>query len=178
MTSIARTVVDVARTCRFEAAVAVADAALFAGTVAEEELAAAVDAAAGRRNVAGARAVLAFADARADGPGESRSRVRMARLGVPAPVLQHVICDPAGRHVGQVDFWWPGTGVVGEFDGMEKYGRSRRPGESPADAVLREKRREDALRAQPCVRTVVRWTWDDLTGFGAVAARLRPQAPW
>jgi hypothetical protein len=37
---------------------------------------------------------------------------------------------------------------------------------------MREKRREDALRALPEVRTVVRWTWDEITDFDAVAARL------
>ncbi|MEQ3554706.1 hypothetical protein WIS52_29935 [Pseudonocardia nematodicida] len=172
VTSIARTVVDVARSCSFEASVAVADAALFSGRMTVVEFDGAVEAAAGRRGIARARAVLAFADGRAGGPGESRSRVRMGRLGVPAPTLQHVVRDVRGRHVGQVDFWWKEAGVVGEFDGMEKYGRSLRPDEKPGDAVEREKRREDALRAQPSVRHVVRWTWHDLDDFDAVATRL------
>ncbi|MER7438983.1 hypothetical protein ABT341_30265, partial [Pseudonocardia alni] len=112
------------------------------------------------------------ADARADGPGESRSRVRMARLHVARPVLQHAVLDERGHRIGVVDFWWPDHGVVGEFDGLGKYGRSRRPGESAADAVVREKRREDALRARPGVRTVVRWAWEELDDFAAVAQRL------
>lgn len=96
----------------------------------------------------------------------------MRALGVAAPVLQHVVRDRSDRFVGQVDFWWPEPGIVGEFDGMEKYGRSLRPGETVAEAVLREKRREDALRAQPEVRTVVRWTWPDIDDFDETAARL------
>lgn len=171
-TSPARTVIDMARTAPFETAVTIADAALHTELVDAEQLAAAVRAASGRRGAGRARSVLAFADARADGPGESRSRVRMDRLGVADPVLQHRFEDARGRHVGTVDFWWPAEGVVGEFDGAEKYGRSLRPGETLGDAVMREKRREDALRAQPGIRTVVRWTWDEIATFTAVAARL------
>lgn len=172
VTAVPRTVVDVARTAPFETAVSVADAALFRELCTEDDLAAAAGRAVGRHGAARVRAVIAFADRRADGPGESRSRVRMRSSGVPAPDLQHVVRDRHGEHVGQVDFWWPEHGVVGEFDGMEKYGRSLRPGETSTDAVLREKRREDALRAQPDVRHVVRWTWHDLDRFDAVAARL------
>ncbi|WP_132428492.1 hypothetical protein [Pseudonocardia endophytica] len=171
-TSVARTVVDVARSTPFETAVAIADAALHTEVVDAHELAAAVLAAGGRRGAGRARSVIAFADARADGPGESRARVRMDVLGVAHPVLQHRFDDARGRHVGTVDFWWPREGIIGEFDGMEKYGRSLRPGEKLGDAVMREKRREDALRAQPGVRTVVRWTWDEIADFDAVAARL------
>ncbi|MFE7203567.1 hypothetical protein ACFU8R_25195 [Pseudonocardia alni] len=171
-TSVARTVVDVARTAPFETAVAVADAALHRHLVTPDQLRDAVLAACGRHGVGRARAVVAFADARADGPGESRSRVRMARLHVARPVLQHPVLDERGHRIGVVDFWWPDHGVVGEFDGLGKYGRSRRPGESAADAVVREKRREDALRARPGVRTVVRWAWEELDDFAAVAQRL------
>lgn len=151
---------------------AVADAALHTELVTVEQLADAVVAGAGRRGISRARAVLDFADGRADGPGESRSRVRMRTLGVVRAELQHQVHDPNGRFVGQVDFWWRDDGVIGEFDGLTKYGRSLRPGESVAEAVVREKRREDALRAQPGVRTVVRWTWDEIENFAAVAARL------
>lgn len=171
-TSVARTVVDVARTAPFETAVAVADAALHRHLVTPDRLRDAVLAACGRHGVGRARAVVAFADARADGPGESRSRVRMARLHVASPVLQHPVLDERGHRIGVVDFWWPDHGVVGEFDGRGKYGRRGRPGESAADTVVREKQREDALRSRPGVRTVVRWTWDDLEDFAAVAHRL------
>ncbi|WP_197519728.1 hypothetical protein [Pseudonocardia sp. HH130630-07] len=173
VTSVARTVADLARTASFETAVTVADAALFRGLCTTADLTDAAARAAGRRGAAGARAVAVFADRCADGPGESRSRVRMQRFGVPPPVLQHVVRDHRGGHVGRVDFWWPDHGVVGEFDGMEKYGRSLRGEETVATAVLREKHREDALRAQPGVRAVVRWTWRDLDPFDPTATRLR-----
>jgi len=50
--------------------------------------------------------------------------------------------------------------VVGEFDGKSKYGLWLRPGETAADAVVREKIREDALRAMGFI--VIHWTWKDL----------------
>ncbi|MDT7681251.1 MAG: hypothetical protein QOG57_1561, partial [Pseudonocardiales bacterium] len=58
-----------------------------------------------------------------------------------------------------------------EFDGRIKYGRLLRPGQAPGDAVFEEKRREDALRDHGL--RVVRWCWDDLDTFAAVADRLR-----
>lgn len=62
--------------------------------------------------------------------------------------------------------------IIGEFAGVEKDGRPLRPGEKLGDAVMREKRREDALRAQPGIRAVVHWTWDEIAEFTAVADRL------
>lgn len=171
-TSASRTLVDLARTTPFETAVTAADAALHAGLVSVSELAAAARAADGRHGIAGARAVLRFVDPLSESPGESRSRVRMDRSGIARPVLQRAFLGDGGEYVGRSDFWWPQAGMIGEFDGLEKYARSLRPGERPGDAVVREKLREDALRALPGVRGVVRWTWADLDDFAAVAARL------
>jgi len=70
-----------------------------------------------------------------------------------------------------VDFGWPAAGVVGEFDGRVKYSRLVGPGLTPGEVVFREKRREDALRAAGMA--VVRWTWEELTNFDPIAARLR-----
>jgi len=59
-----------------------------------------------------------------------------------------------------------------EFDGREKYLRFRRDGETIADAVLREKRREERVRELTgwiCVRI----TWADLADPRRVAARIR-----
>lgn len=49
--------------------------------------------------------------------------------------------------------------MVGESDGRIKYGRMLKPGQKPEDVVYAEKLREDAIRAQDGVRTVIRWTW-------------------
>jgi hypothetical protein len=71
----------------------------------------------------------------------------------------------------RADFGWPARRCVGEFDGRAKYGRLLRAGETPADAVFREKVREDAIRAQDL--GVARWTWDELADFAPVAERIR-----
>lgn len=172
VTTAARTVIDLARTQPFTQAVSVADAALHAELVCRDDLAEALARAGRRRGGPAARRVLAFADGNAYGPGESRSRVAMHRAGLPRPALQHEIRDRSGRFVGQVDFWWPDAGVVGEFDGRIKYGRLLKPGQKPEDVVYAEKLREDAVRAQDGVRTVIRWTWGEIDSFSAVTDRI------
>jgi hypothetical protein len=190
VTTIARAVVDIARTAEFAAAVAVADAALriearrcrelgrgegsaSAGLVSAEpgraELDAALLRATGWPGVPDARRVVAFADGRAESVGESRSRVAIALAGLPAPALQWPV--PCGGSTAYTDFAWPEQRTVGEFDGKVKYGRLLRPGQSPADVVYAEKLREDAVRAQDW--EVVRWTWADLQNFTDTAARVR-----
>jgi hypothetical protein len=170
ITSPARTVVDIARTATFEQAVAVADAALFRHLLDRAALDGAVERASRRPGAPAARRVVSFADPRSEGVGESRSRVLMARHAVATPVLQWEVTGSAGEVLGRADFGWPDRGWVGEFDGLVKYGRLLRPGEVPADALVAEKRREDAMRNR--LRGFSRWIWDDLDDFAAVASRL------
>jgi hypothetical protein len=168
LTSPPRTVVDLARSLPFEEAVSIADAALHQRLVLPEELADALERAARRPGSAAARRVVAFADARSESPGESRSRVRMRRWGLPAPVLQMPIPTRLGISYG--DFGWPQYRTVGEFDGLVKYGRGLRPGQDAGQAVFEEKRREDAIRDEDW--RVTRWTWPDLEPFEGVARRI------
>ena len=164
VTSVARTVVDLARSLPFEPALVTADAALFAGLVTPDELADAVRRAAGRTGNPDARRVVAFADGRAESVGETRSRVAIRRAGLPEPVLQY--------RVGtlRTDFGWPEFHTVGEFDGKVKYGRLLRPGQDPGDVVFAEKRREDLLRDRE--QQVARWVWDELSTFDVVVGRV------
>ncbi|GEL24633.1 CTP synthase [Pseudonocardia sulfidoxydans NBRC 16205] len=168
VTSVARTVVDVARTEPFEQAVAIADAALRAGLVAPASLAHARERARHRAGATAAGRVVAFADGRAESVGESRSRVALRRYGLPTPELQWEVRG-GGRFIGRVDFGWPALRTIGEFDGRTKYTRDSQ--DDAADVVWAEKRREDALRAVGL--RVVRWTWADLSDFGPVVGRLR-----
>jgi hypothetical protein len=115
--------------------------------------------------------VVEFADGLSESVGESRSRVAIQRAGLPSPVLQWDVTDDRGRWLARTDFGWPRLRTVGEFDGQAKYGRLRRPGQSVADAVLAEKRREDAIRATGLA--VVRWAWPDLADFAETADTLR-----
>lgn len=173
VTSVARTVVDIARSVPLEPAVAVADAAMLRKLVTADELTDALARAARRPGSPAARRVLAAADGRADGPGETRSRLLMRSLGLPEPELQHPVCDRTGRVIGFVDFWWGRERVAGEFDGRSKYGRLLRPGQDPGEVVFAEKVREDAIRAEDVA--VVRWIWRDLATpdrFAGTAGRL------
>jgi hypothetical protein len=165
VTSVARTLADLGRALPFEAALVPADAALFRGLVTPAAFGAAVERGAHRPHNAAARRVVAFADGRAESPGETRSRVAIRRAGLPAPVLQYRVLGT------RTDFAWEEVRTVGEFDGKVKYGRCLRPGQDPGEAVFAEKVREDALRDHGL--QVVRWIWAELDPFDAPAARLR-----
>jgi predicted transcriptional regulator of viral defense system len=171
VTTVTRTVVDVARRVPFEAAVVTADAALRLGLTSDERL---LDCLARMGAVPGVRAAaraLAFADGLSESVGESRSRVLLSRLGLPAPDLQVRVLREDRSEIGRCDFGWDRHRTVGEFDGRIKYGRLLRPGQQPGDAVFEEKRREDDLRDHRW--EVARWTWDDLRRPPLVAARIR-----
>lgn len=165
VTTLARTVLDIARYHGFERGVVAADAALGMG-LDRDELTAVVGRAAGRRSAGAANRVIDFADGRSESVGESRSRVALAVLGLPDPELQHSVFDAVGDLLARVDFWWEQFGVVGEFDGMTKYGLEGDPGE----VLAREKEREDRLRELGLL--IVRWTWSDLREPEKIVARI------
>lgn len=83
----------------------------------------------------------------------------MIDAGLPIARLQHEFHHGDGTLVARTDYDWDGL-LVGEFDGMTKYQKYLRRGETPFDAMRREKVREDALRKLGIM--VIRWTWDDL----------------
>jgi hypothetical protein len=170
-TDMTRTVVDVARSTSFESAVVTADAALASGRTSTTAL---LDCLARMGSVPGTRRaarVLAFADGLSESVGESRSRVLMHRLALPAPDLQVRVLRHDRSLVGRCDFGWRSHRTLGEFDGKVKYGRLLRPGQEPGDVVFREKRREDEMRDLRW--QVVRWTWEELSHGRLIAQRLR-----
>jgi len=162
VTSVPRTVVDVARARGFAAGVVIADAALAKG-VSRADLERVLH---GRQNWPGAdaaRRATAFADARSESPLESLGRVRMAEQGLPAPDLQVLFADEDGPFA-RVDQCWREQRTIAEADGALKY-------VAAADLFL-EKRREDRLRDLGW--EVVRYTWDDaLRRPELLAARVR-----
>jgi hypothetical protein len=171
VTSVARTVVDLARSLPFEQAVAIADDALHRRLTTAAELAEVVARSRRRPGSPAARRVVGFADARSESVGESRSRVALHRAGLPPAELQWNAWSRRGDHLGRVDFWWDRFRTVGEFDGQVKYGRLLRPDQEPGEVVFAEKLREDALRDEGL--QVVRWTWRELDQFATVAERIR-----
>ena len=179
VTSLTRTVIDVARVAPFPTAVAMADAAL-AGLrdardrwvrhpITKQEVVTMAEALGSVRGMARCRAVIDFADGKSGSPGESLSRVGIRQLGFPEPVLQQQFSD----HLGSMwtDFWWPEFSLAGEFDGHGKYLRDDYlRGRSTAQAVIDEKGREDRLRALG--PTVTRWDWTVAKTLPALRAHL------
>ncbi|GAB3762466.1 hypothetical protein GCM10028864_53520 [Microlunatus parietis] len=160
ITSLARTAWDVARTSSLEGGVITMDSALRIepGVLARlQELSAE---SAHLPRVRAARTALSLADGRAANGGESYARVQFYRHHIPMPELQVSILNESGYEVGIVDFAWDEDRHVAEYDGRSKYQRFLRPGESPADAVFREKRREDDIRRTG--RGMSRFVWSDL----------------
>ena len=171
VTDPARTMLDLARTVPFEPAVAALDAALFRGAVSGDVLTERLgDIARTSGSRAAARAV-AFADGRSESVGESRSRVLMDRLGLAPSTLQLEIPLIGWASPARADMAWEEERLVGEFDGLVKYGRLLRPGQHPGDAVVQEKLREDAIRDEGW--GVVRWTWGELLPGDVVGDRVR-----
>lgn len=101
---------------------------------------------------------IAFANPLAANPGETLSRVRIFQLGFAAPELQVCFPDVLGRNA-YVDFWWGLVRKIGEFDGFLKYGAGQvLGGRHPGSVVWQEKQREDELRAR--ANSFDRWGWD------------------
>lgn len=165
VTSLARTVVDLACQLPMRQSVAVGDAAL--RWVAENErsrdlsaeLASTLKRAARRPGVPTARRAIAFLDPRSESAAESVSRVLMHEYGVPTPELQYEIFDAVGLLIARSDFAWPELKTLGEFDGGIKY--SGAFGKTAEQVIIEEKRRENVLRGYGW--QVVRWTWPDLS---------------
>jgi len=148
------------------AGVAAADAALHAGQVTKEDLELALRIARlgpGRRD---ARVAVDLSQALTESPGESWARVLFVSLGLPTVEPQVVIRDERGRFVGRVDFLFRAQRTIVEFDGLVKYG-----GADGRQALIDEKRREDALRSLGY--QVVRLTWRDLHDPGLVARLIK-----
>ena len=146
------------------AGVVTADAALNRGVVAHDTLVAETSRRAGHRRVQQAVAMTSLSDGRSESVGESRLRLVLVAAGL-AVTPQVQVRDAGGALVGRVDLAVEGTNVLVEFDGLVKY-RDGGP-----EALVREKRREDRLRALGYI--VVRITWQDLRHPDRVVAAVR-----
>ncbi len=166
VTSAARTAIDIARTRDFATGLAAVDSALRSGAT-EDEVREVLFCCASWPGALGASRAVSRADGRAANPGESLSRAVLLEARLDPTDLQVPVRD-AGGLVGYADLGWLPRKVLGEFDGRAKYGLAP---DSPAEALWREKRREDRLRGLGF--EVVRWTWSDLLVPGRVPAMVR-----
>ena len=151
VTTVSRTVVDLARTMPFRSGVVVADSALHSGRASKPELGAVIAACERWPGVSRARQVAEFADRLSESPFESIARVAFRDGGLPPPELQVWVGDDAGQ-IGRVDFLWRRHGTVAEADGALKYADPER--------ARRQLRRDARLREAGF--EVVHFTWAEL----------------
>ncbi len=176
VTSLERTLIDLAATTSFASAVISMDHALGddlgrATPMTTKELVVEelnrLDLRRGRARI---ESVVSFAVACSGSPGESLSRVRFHELGFPAPNLQVEFIHHTGIK-DRCDFDWEEFGLIGEFDGHGKYLDPRlRAGLSVDQIVIREKQREDRLRTRR--PRFSRWEWRDALEPGRLLAIL------
>ncbi|QIG39836.1 hypothetical protein G5T42_10360 [Microbacterium sp. 4R-513] len=182
-TTLARTTSDVVRVVGRDTAVAFADAALrrvsvvgrrYDSAAAEQWRAGMLERIArarGARGIRQAEEVIRFADGRAELPGESVTRLQLARLGWTRFELQVPIAAPGGGEYF-VDLEIEDARTFVEFDGQGKYlDESMRSGRSLDQVVLDEKRREDWIRGVTQKR-LVRVEGPHIETTEALAARL------
>lgn len=156
VTSVARTVIDIARHRPFAEALAVADAALHSGACTVADLESVLLACRRWPGINRASRVVPAANGLAESPLESVGRVLFDAGGLPAPELQVALGDDDG-FVGRVDFLLRAERTICEADGRGKY--------TDQGALFAEKRREDRLRELGFV--VVRLTWSDIVHYPA-----------
>jgi hypothetical protein len=116
--------------------------------------------------------VLRLADGRHESVGESRTGYLIWREGLPRPEPQFEVYDEHGALVARLDFAWPEYNLFLEFDGIQKYVKLLKDGETITDVVLAEKHREElvcGLTGWRCMRI----TWADLARPQVVVQRIR-----
>ena len=164
VTSVARTVVDLARTSPFRDGVVVADSALRTGQTSKEELQAVAADCAKWPGIRRAKLVVDFCDGLSESVLESISRVAFRDHGIPAPELQVWVGGEEGGVLGRADFLWRRYRTIGEADGAVKYADTSR--------AISQLRRDAALR--PAGFEVVHFTWDEINRVPhQVAASIR-----
>jgi hypothetical protein len=136
LTTVARTVIDLARSQDFTSGVVVADSALHKRLTSKQELQRVLAELPRSRGAMRAVAVVEFADCRSESALESIARVNFDQSGLPAPELQ---VDLGGdEFAARVDFYWREFMTVAEVDGAMKY--------DDRSAAMRQLQRDARLR--------------------------------
>ncbi|MGV9825804.1 hypothetical protein [Gordonia sp. NPDC003429] len=179
VTSIARTVCDVARDGSIRQAICALNSGLFESRRRDLpiSLEPVIDALKGTHGIETLRTAHVHSTDLCESIGESLSCCILLEDGsIPFPDLQ-VAVKVDGGDVKRCDTGWRDSDgqlrVVGEFDGRFKYHRAA-PASGhrlPEDVIYAEKLREDAIR--DCDIIVVRWTWQELMTPAVVIRKIR-----
>lgn len=145
VTTIARTVADLALVLRLDDLICLLDSALRGGWVV-------ADLPLGRRRVARLRAALCLADGRAESALETVLRLLLVRAGLSPETLQLRLFDRYGRCYARLDMAWPSRMLAVEADGREHHDKP--------EALYRDRRRQNDLELAGW--TVLRFTWNDV----------------
>ncbi|MDY7542179.1 MULTISPECIES: hypothetical protein [unclassified Cryobacterium] len=174
VTSLLRTLIDLARTAHFLSAIAALDhgtkqhLVLPNGTrtpgIEKDALLGRLENDGPLRGTRAARVAILFSDNRSGSVGESLSRGQIHLCGFPAPELQVRFVHADGT-VDITDYRWEQKQgartlfLLGEFDGYVKYTRNQYTQGRPIEEIVwDEKRREDRLR-QTTGHGMTRWVW-------------------
>jgi hypothetical protein len=162
VTTVPRTVIDLARVLDFRSGVVVADSALQQRLASKKELAGVIASCQRWPGLRTAAQVVEFADRGAESPLESLARVVFRDGGLPPPELQVEIRD--SEFIGRVDFLWREFRTIAEVDGAGKY--------DDRGLAMRQLRRDKRLREAGY--EVVHFDWEEINGDpGYVVTSLR-----
>jgi very-short-patch-repair endonuclease len=150
LTSVSRTVVDIARTSSFVQGVVVADCALRLDKTSHPELMHVARSCRQWPGIEQAKMVIKFGDGNAGSVLESCARVAFAEAGLEPPELQAQVMVDATAY--RVDFLWRKYRTIAEADGLAKY-------TEPQD-LRRQFERDRKLRAARY--QVVHFTWPEI----------------
>ncbi|MET8350283.1 MULTISPECIES: hypothetical protein [unclassified Micromonospora] len=128
---------------------------------------------AGRRGWRSLLRAVDLADAGAESPQESRTRVRLVLAGLPRPQTQWIVADQ-GRFVARLDLAWPQFKIAVEYDGLWH---------DDPEQFHRDRRRLNRLLGDDwiVVHVTAKRLRDDFDGFLAevrAALRARSRSPW
>lgn len=125
VTSPARTAFDIGRRMRFVQALIHLDSLLRATGLDVAEVIPLLDRHRGARGLVQLRTLLDLADAGAESPPETRTRLTLIQGGLPRPRTQIRVYDEFGFVVARIDMGWDAYKVGVEFDGAQHWTDSR-----------------------------------------------------
>lgn len=157
VTSMLRTLADIARDYPIAFSVAVLDAAVHLGKTSEQTIADYCQAHAPRTLRGRVEAALGLMDGRRESVAESICAVRFDEYSITGFEPQVEVFDEQGHFIGRTDFADRNAKVIAEFDSEGKY---HLPGKDPRAEMERERRREYKLRNLGYA--VFRIRWQDL----------------